>query len=503
MAYINYKYHSVFTNNNGDTVRLELYPKDYTGSSTAMLLQDVSIEGEIEDQEDIFSPFRKSFAELVVIQETQDQYIEFFEFEWDSYWVKILYNGVQYWTGFVLPDEYYGEENTFPNKITLKCIDGLKALKMLSFYDAMGEQLGTSSSYRVSMAYIVRLLLTRIQGNNKINLAINYTSFPQNYSGELPEVTLLGGGLQWLNDSYYLIFQSDYYTKKKSCYDFLKDFCYSFGLTMFCRKGDYYIASFPMLWDDSYVYKDMPLAWYSYGALVDQLTQTSIERFKKSVTTDTASFDISNQVFLINDSLKLSRHSGYNVFAGTYKSKDSDTTESVKYLRIRNGATAGNIEKNVSFFFNNTPQSWGTLALKLKYPYLPSYGDTFYNYIATRQFKPWVQLNSWAFFTAWATTTVFAPEESNSYPEVANMFYKDQYNSPLKLYEGEYYGLMDMSTTIIFQDGRRFLNRRIRQSLQTLQGSFECMEFKMPSVHALNTAVNGDYNNDYSNDYLT
>lgn len=139
MAYGLYLYKNVTTKGNR-VVRLEIWSKDYTGSSAeidAMGVSPFSISidnsgGNVEE------PLIKTNLSIVIKDTNQIDYDIFFTPDATKFKVIIKVAGVDYWVGYLTPDSY-SESLSFRNEIVLTARDNLGMLSEIK-YERSGKR---------------------------------------------------------------------------------------------------------------------------------------------------------------------------------------------------------------------------------------------------------------------------------------------------------------------------------------------------------------------------
>lgn len=125
------------------TYRVEIYEKDFAGSSTEIKMGFPAFEitWDDEDGNDNFKPIRGSRCTLNLMSDTDEQFFDLATSSNDDFYVYIKQNSKIIWAGKIITDHYREPIAAPPYPVSVIAMDGLGLLKDMPFESLTGEPL--------------------------------------------------------------------------------------------------------------------------------------------------------------------------------------------------------------------------------------------------------------------------------------------------------------------------------------------------------------------------
>lgn len=180
------KFWAQYNNLRGETTRIEIHKKGYTGSNYELQAGSPPLIikwGESGDPKN--KPIVVSTAQIELISFDDYEFLEFYTNNTQSFRVivkRIPSNEIMWW-GYITP-EFYGEPYLNPPyRVSISCNDGLGDLQNIPFAIEGENNEYTPYNGLFSHLYTAKIILNKIKSSLPINIAINTYEENQGYDG--------------------------------------------------------------------------------------------------------------------------------------------------------------------------------------------------------------------------------------------------------------------------------------------------------------------------------
>jgi hypothetical protein len=154
-----------------DTTEIYIKERDYTGAVTELTAGEEPLKLSLKGTEDdIFFPIKQTSAEIQVMATSDFQFIELFTSDSKKYQVQILKDGVSWWVGYLIADQYEEPYQQPSYTVTLYATDGLGWLQNMPYLDAEAQITGKKSLLSLCNGIFGEILETYLDIYEGVNI---------------------------------------------------------------------------------------------------------------------------------------------------------------------------------------------------------------------------------------------------------------------------------------------------------------------------------------------
>lgn len=239
------KHFAEYDDFNGDTTTINIYKKQYIGSSSESTAGGTPVRiltgkrGEVKHY-----PIKGSEARISLISDTNFKFLEFYTLGSLDFRVDILKEGDLFWRGFIVPEQYNEPYRQPPYPIDISATDGLGDLKEFDFgYDTYAPNpfnpsqiIKTFNKYSGRMRHIDVIVICL----NKIGLDLPIYTAVGIFEDDMPTTDPY-------DPLYYIYVDADNYYPDNvplNCYDVLAEQLKPYGARIYQAEGAWNIVKF-------------------------------------------------------------------------------------------------------------------------------------------------------------------------------------------------------------------------------------------------------------------